>query len=92
LKQNFPEGAVENIGSKKRELNWMSMEDGVERIRNELFAFHGARTQIYNVMQHTYQEAEKCSLSEIDYISKAYPLLVMPKQSPYLEILKVGYV
>jgi len=70
----------------------MSVEDGVERIRNELFAFHAARTHVYNVIQHTYQEAEKCSLSEIDYISKTYPLLAIPRQSPYLEILKIGYV
>jgi len=80
----------QKIEPKGRKPNWMSLEEGVRRIRNEPFAFHGARGSIYHIIQHTYQEEEKCGLTEIDYLNAIYPLLVIQKQSPYLEIIKNG--
>ncbi|XP_072744984.1 probable glutamate receptor [Anoplolepis gracilipes] len=80
----------ERIEPKGRKSNWMSIEEGVRRIKNETFAFHAMDTKIYHVMQETYQENEKCGLTEIDYINMIPPHLALPKQSPYLEIIKNG--
>ncbi|KAL6264671.1 hypothetical protein P5V15_004771 [Pogonomyrmex californicus] len=80
----------EKIEPKGQKSNWLSLEEGVRRIRNESFGFHGAASPIYQVIQRTFQEEEKCGLSEIDYINAIYPLLVIQKQSPYLEIIKNG--
>lgn len=71
--------------------NWLSLEEGVHRIRSEPFAFHGARNLIYAIMQNTYQEEEKCGLTEINFMNSIIdPLLIIQKQSPYLEIIKNG--
>lgn len=74
----------------KGEKSWMNLEEGVRRIRNESFAFHGGRSPIYQLMQETYQEEDKCGVTELDYLNMMYPLVPIQKQSPYFEILKVG--
>lgn len=66
------------------------MEEGVSRIKNELFAFHGEIGSLYQLMEATYQEEEKCGLTEIDFLKVVYPLFVIQIQSPYLEIIKNG--
>jgi len=68
----------------------MSVEEGVRRVRNELFAFHGEIGTVYQLMQDTYLEEEKCGLTEIDFLNVLYPLLVIQEQSPYSEIIKTG--
>lgn len=68
----------------------MRIEEGVKRIRNEPFAFHGEFGVVYQLIQNTYLEEEKCGLMEIDYLKVLYPLLVIQRQSPYLEIVKIG--
>ncbi|XP_072744979.1 glutamate receptor ionotropic, kainate 5-like isoform X2 [Anoplolepis gracilipes] len=80
----------ERIEPKGRKSNWMSLEEGVKRVRNETFAIHGTESKIYRIMQETYEEHEKCGLTEIDYINMDSPYLPLPKQSPYLEIIKYG--
>lgn len=68
----------------------MTMEEGVRRIRNELFAFHGEIGTVYQLMQDTYLEEEKCGITQIDYLNVLDPLLAIQMQSPYLEIIKNG--
>ncbi|XP_050462010.1 uncharacterized protein LOC126856989 [Cataglyphis hispanica] len=80
----------QRIEPKGRKSNWMSIEEGVSRIKNELFAFHGEFGSVYQLMEDTYQEEEKCGLTEIDFLKVVYPLLVIQMQSPYLEIIKNG--
>lgn len=80
----------QRIEPKGRKSNWMSIEEGVRRIRNELFAFQGEIGTVYQLMQDTYLEEEKCGLTEIDFLNVLYPLLVIQKQSPYSEIIKTG--
>ncbi|XP_011685135.1 PREDICTED: glutamate receptor U1-like [Wasmannia auropunctata] len=90
IRKAIVEQKIEPRGHKS---NWMSLEEGVRRIRNEPFAFYCLRSSIYYIMQHTYQEEEKCGLTEIDFISTilvGYPLIAIQKQSPYLEIIKNG--
>ena len=80
----------QKVEPKGHKPNWMSLEEGVRRIRNEPFAFHGIRSPMYQLMQHTYQEEEKCGLTEIDYLNEIYPVIAIAKKSPYLEIIKNG--
>ncbi|CAL1685006.1 unnamed protein product [Lasius platythorax] len=80
----------QQIEPKGRKSNWMPIEEGVHRIKNELFAFHGEIGSIYQLIEDTYQEEEKCGLTEIDFLKVLYPLLVIQIQSPYLEIIKNG--
>ncbi|XP_029171879.1 probable glutamate receptor [Nylanderia fulva] len=82
--------AEQKIEPKGRKSNWMSVEEGVSRIRNELFAFQGELGTLYQLMEATYQEEEKCGLTEIDYLKVPEPLFVIQIQSPYLEIIKNG--
>ncbi|XP_018053495.1 PREDICTED: glutamate receptor-like [Atta colombica] len=87
IRKAIVEQKVEPKGHKP---NWMSLEEGVHRIKNEPFAFHGIRSPMYQLMQHTYQEEEKCGLTEIDYLNEIYPVIAIAKKSPYLEIIKNG--
>ncbi|KYQ54484.1 putative glutamate receptor, partial [Trachymyrmex zeteki] len=87
IRKTILEQRIEPKGSKS---NWMSIEEGVRRVRNELFAFHGEIGTAYQLMQDTYLEEEKCGLTEIDFLNVLYPLLVIQEQSPYSEIIKTG--
>ncbi|KYN07283.1 Glutamate receptor U1 [Cyphomyrmex costatus] len=87
VKKTILEQRIEPKGSKS---NWMSIEEGIRRVRNELFAFHGEIGTAYQLMQDTYLEEEKCGLTEIDFLNVLYPLLVIQEQSPYSEIIKTG--
>lgn len=68
--------------------SWMTVQEGVRRVRNELFAFHAERGAFYKIAQETYLEEEKCGIMEIDVLNMLYPLLVVQTRSPYLEIVK----
>ncbi|KYN19932.1 putative glutamate receptor [Trachymyrmex cornetzi] len=87
IRKAIVEQKVEPKGHKP---NWMSLEEGVRRVRNEPFAFHGIRSPIYQIMQRTYQEKEKCGLTEIDYLNQIHLVIPIAKKSPYLEIIKNG--
>lgn len=69
----------------------MSIEQGVQKIRDELFAFHGEVGTVYKIIQETFQEDEKCGLTAINFLNVLYPLFIIQTQSPYLEILKNRY-
>lgn len=84
--REFSERMVENKTSV-----WMSLEEGVSKIRMGLFAFHMDTSAGYHVLQETFEEDEKCGLHEIDYLNLLNPLLVIKMQSPYREIIRVGY-
>lgn len=81
---------MERIVSTGQKPNWMSIEEGVRRIRHENFAFQGEISTVYQLMQQTYLEEEKCALTQIDLLNILYPLLAIQVQSPYLEIIKNG--
>ncbi|XP_011705786.1 PREDICTED: uncharacterized protein LOC105460983, partial [Wasmannia auropunctata] len=90
IRKAIVEQKIEPRGHKP---NWMSLEEGVRRMRSEPFAFHAGRSAMYHIIQLTYQEEEKYSLTEIDIMNTifmGYPLFVTQKQSPYLEIIKNG--
>ncbi|XP_024223520.1 uncharacterized protein LOC105680798 isoform X3 [Bombus impatiens] len=79
---------VEKIEPKGHNSSWLPVEEGVRRVKDELFAFHSELGAFYKIMQETYREEEKCGITEIDILNMLYPLLVIPTRSPYLEIVK----
>lgn len=68
--------------------SWMTIEEGVRRMRNGLFGLHAEVGSAYKIMQDTYQEEEKCGITEIDFLNVPSPLLVIQARSPYSEIVK----
>lgn len=80
----------DKIEPKGRKSGWMTLEEGIRRLRYELFAFHIEIGTAYRLIQQTYQEDEKCGFTEIDYLKKLYPLMVIETRSPYRELIRVG--
>ena len=78
----------QRIEPKGQKDSWMTIQEGVGRVRSELFAFHGERGTAYKIMQETFREEEKCGITEINFLNVLYPLMVMEIQSPYREIVR----
>ncbi|XP_076222964.1 glutamate receptor U1-like isoform X2 [Nomia melanderi] len=76
----------EKIQPKGHKGNWMSLEEGMRRMRTELFAIHAEVGSAYKLMQETFLEDEKCGIEQIDLLNVIDPLMVMQKHSPYREI------
>ncbi|KAJ8676245.1 hypothetical protein QAD02_012031 [Eretmocerus hayati] len=84
------ERKVEPRGSRKN--NWLTIEEGIERLRNGYFAFHSVAGKVYKIIQETFEESEKCGFQEIDYLNVFDPCFVAQKRTPYLELFRVGLV
>nr|XP_031835539.1 ionotropic receptor 75a-like isoform X2 [Nomia melanderi] len=78
----------EKIQPKGHKGNWMSLEEGMRRMRTELFAIHAEVGSAYKLMQETFLEDEKCGIEQIDLLNVIDPLMVMQKHSPYREIVR----
>ncbi|THK32889.1 glutamate receptor U1 [Diachasma alloeum] len=85
LRTEFYERRIKNLKNP-----YMSTEDGVEKVRTELFAFHTDLVMGYDVVKSTYEEDEKCGFEEIDYLYVSDPTFIIQRQSPYAEIFRVG--
>ncbi|KAL0870087.1 hypothetical protein ABMA27_006247 [Loxostege sticticalis] len=80
------------IAPKGKKPNYYSMEEGVEKIRKGLFAFHMELNPGYRLIQETYHEDEKCDLVEIDYINEIDPWLPGQKRSPFKDLFKINFI
>ncbi|XP_012551951.2 ionotropic receptor 75a [Bombyx mori] len=80
------------IAPKGKKPNFYSMEDGVEKIRKGLFAFHMELNPGYRLIQETYREDEKCDLVEIDYINEIDPWVPGQKRSPFKDLFKINFL
>lgn len=69
--------------------HYMNMSYGVSRVRDGLFGFHFEKGIGYKYIKDTFYEHEKCGLIEISYLRVIDPWYVIPKHSPYKEIIKV---
>ncbi|XP_052755907.1 ionotropic receptor 75a isoform X1 [Galleria mellonella] len=67
------------------------MNEGVEKIRQGLFAFHSITEPVYRRIEQTFLEGEKCDLVEIDYLNAFDPFTPVKKDSPYLELMRVVF-
>ncbi|VVC30077.1 Ionotropic glutamate receptor [Cinara cedri] len=65
-----------------------SPEVGVERVRNEFHSFLGEISLAYNIISKTWQEHEKCSLSEIELFKIPLLTLYVTKKSGYRDVFK----
>ncbi|XP_055919470.1 glutamate [NMDA] receptor subunit 1-like [Eupeodes corollae] len=70
--------------------NFMTLEEGVELLREGLFAFHMEIGVGYKVVSETFREDEKCALQEIQYLQVIDPWYAIQKNSSYKELLKIG--
>ncbi|KAG6457190.1 hypothetical protein O3G_MSEX010159 [Manduca sexta] len=80
------------IAPKGKKPNFYTMEEGVERIRQGLFAFHMELNPGYRLIQETYREDEKCDLVEIDYINEIDPWVPGQKRSPFNNLFKINFL
>ncbi|KAL4712300.1 hypothetical protein ACJJTC_004062 [Scirpophaga incertulas] len=69
---------------------FMSMEDGVKKMRKGLFAFHMETGVGYKFVGKYFEEGEKCGLKEIQYLQVIDPWLAVRKNTPYKEMFKIG--
>ncbi|KYB29515.1 hypothetical protein TcasGA2_TC032001 [Tribolium castaneum] len=79
------------VAPKNQKSNFMTTEMGIEKMKDEFFAFHVETTAGYKQIMDTFQEHEKCGLIEIDYLNVLYPSITIRKNSPYKEIVKVNF-
>lgn len=73
-------------GEKER---FISAIEGVSKIRQGMNAFYGEDTGIYNLIEDTFYEHEKCGLIGIEFLKITNPHLALKRNSPYREILRV---
>ncbi|CRK99425.1 CLUMA_CG012625, isoform A [Clunio marinus] len=69
--------------------HYSKIHEGVARIRKGLYAMIAEETGIYNIMEETFYEHEKCELVNIEFLKFSDPFLAIKKRSPYKEIIKV---
>ncbi|XP_001651553.2 glutamate receptor 2 [Aedes aegypti] len=70
--------------------NFINLEQGIDRIRRGLYAFHVEQGVGYKVISETYQEDEKCGLQEIQYLQVIDPYYAIQKNSSFKEHIKIG--
>ncbi|KAL3269443.1 hypothetical protein HHI36_008513 [Cryptolaemus montrouzieri] len=68
----------------------MTLNEGVEKMRTEFFAFHTEQTSAYKVVADTFQESEKCKLQEIQFVNLVEPWIIATKNHTYKELLKIS--
>nr|CAI5837535.1 unnamed protein product [Callosobruchus analis] len=80
----------QKIAPKGQQPRFMSLEEGMSRVRNEFFGFHLEPTIAYKVVADTFKENEKCALKEVAYINLIPPHMVIKQGSPFQKILESG--
>nr|AII01128.1 ionotropic receptor [Dendrolimus kikuchii] len=79
------------IQPEKGREQFYELNEGVEKIRQGLFAFHSIVEPVYRRVEETFLETEKCDLMEIDFLGSFDPFVPVKKDSPYLELLRVVF-
>lgn len=73
-------------GQKER---FISVAEGVKKIRMGMNTFYAEETAIFNMIEDSFFEHEKCGLFNVEFLKVPHPHLSIRKQSPYKEILRV---
>ncbi|KAI5640158.1 ligand-gated ion channel domain-containing protein [Phthorimaea operculella] len=73
----------------ENEKRYYHLQEGVQKIRQGLFAFHSIVEPVYRQVEDTFQEHEKCDLVEVDYLGAQDAFTPVAKNSSYLELLRV---
>ncbi|PSN32240.1 hypothetical protein C0J52_20502 [Blattella germanica] len=81
----------DRMNSKDGRKNFLSLEEGMDKVRKGLFAFH-TTIHSYNIMAATFEEEEKCGVQEIVYFDDQFMAhTAISKQTPYKEILSLAF-
>ncbi|CAG9829190.1 unnamed protein product [Diabrotica balteata] len=80
----------QKVAPKGQKPNFFTKEEGIARVQKEFFGFHIELSTGYKVIADTFNENEKCSLKEIEFIKLLEPWLSIKKNSAYKEVIKVG--
>ncbi|KAJ2948697.1 hypothetical protein O0L34_g7952 [Tuta absoluta] len=76
----------------ENEKQYYHLHEGVQKIRQGLFAFHSIVEPVYRHIEDTFQEHEKCDLVEVDYLGEQDGgFIPVAKNSSYLELLRVVF-
>lgn len=68
----------------------MTLEDGVEKVRDGLFAFHMELGVGYKIIGETFQEHEKCGLQEMQFYDLIDPWYAIQKNYSHAEIMRIA--
>nr|UVB79165.1 ionotropic receptor 75p1 [Heortia vitessoides] len=79
------------VDPEKEKGQFYDMNEGVEKIRKGLFAFHAIVEPVYRHIESTFLEMEKCDLTEVDYVNGFDPFIPVKKDSPYIELIRVAF-
>nr|WPO56515.1 ionotropic receptor [Leucinodes orbonalis] len=79
------------IDPEKGKGQFYDINDGVEKIRQGVFAFHSIVEPVYRRIEETFHEMEKCDLAEVDFLNGFDPFIPVKKDSPYIELLRVAF-
>ncbi|XP_063368785.1 glutamate receptor 3-like [Cydia amplana] len=69
---------------------FLSVEDGIRKVREGMFAFHVEKTAGFDQIQKTFLEDEKCNLGFIKYMSNTSPFVAFSQITPIKEMLRIG--
>ena len=70
--------------------NEFSLEAAVTKMRDEAFAIQGDAVSLYTMIDKTFSNTDKCSLSEIEAFRSEIIYTVIQKGSPYRKIFTLG--
>lgn len=70
--------------------NFFPTDEGIRKVRENFFAFHGELALNYKVVSDTFTETEKCGLREVDIWHFLEPYNAVTKNSTYKELIKMG--
>nr|CAI5837534.1 unnamed protein product [Callosobruchus analis] len=80
----------QKIAPKGQKAKFISLEEGMSRVRDEFFGFHSELSVAYKIVADTFRENEKCALKEVAYVNMLDPHMVIRKRSAYKELVKIG--
>ncbi|XP_038211444.1 ionotropic receptor 75a-like [Zerene cesonia] len=90
FKDPVKQAIFKKVEPAKGKSHYYSLNEGVKKIRQGLFAYHSILEPVYRRVEETFLETEKCDLMEIDYMNARHPFVPIYKNSPYLELLRVA--
>jgi hypothetical protein len=69
----------------------MSLEEGLQRVRDGRFAFHAELGPAYQIISDTFLDEQKCGLETMNFLTEfVEPWVGVSKTTPLTEILSVA--
>ncbi|XP_030749280.1 ionotropic receptor 75a-like isoform X2 [Sitophilus oryzae] len=70
-------------------LNFLPLEEGIERVHRGGFAYHTESTSAYPLIDHTFEQESICDLAEIGLIN-SFSSVIVQKRSQYKKLFQVS--